>query len=255
MGVPKYSVKKFLDRKNDYALLIPVINEGERIRKQLSDLFDLDFNIDVVIADGGSSDGSLDHDFLSKVGVNSLITKLSPGYLSTQLRAGFHFCLSEGYKGVITIDGNNKDDLRDIPIFLEKLSQGYDYIQGSRFIVGGRAVNTPILRDLGIRLIHAPLTTLGANFRITDSTNGFRGHSRKMLTDKRVSIFRDVFSSYELLAYIPMRAGKLGFKIIEVPVGRHYPSNTPTPTKISGIVSYFKLLKILVYSLFQKYNP
>jgi dolichol-phosphate mannosyltransferase len=64
MGVPKYSVKKFLDRKNDYALLIPVINEGERIRKQLSDLFDLDFNIDVVIADGGSSDGSLDHDFL-----------------------------------------------------------------------------------------------------------------------------------------------------------------------------------------------
>lgn len=47
---------------------------------------------------------------------------------------GLHFALTFGYKGVLTIDGNNKDSIEDVPEFVAKLKEGYDLVQGSRFI-------------------------------------------------------------------------------------------------------------------------
>ena len=40
--------------------------------------------------------------------------------------------------------------LRDIPKFIEKLEQGYDFVQGSRFIKGGKAINTPFIRHISV---------------------------------------------------------------------------------------------------------
>ncbi len=254
-GVPAYYVLELKPRLFKYALLIPVINEGLRIRDQLEEISKLNIQVDVVITDGGSNDGSLSTDFLESIGVSAVITKNSPGFLSTQLRAGFHFCLSRGYSGVITVDGNNKDDVECISLFVDKLNSGFDFIQGSRFIEGGISENTPLSRSLGIQLIHAPLTSIGANFRFTDSTNGFRGHSRSFLKDARVGIFREVFQTYELLAYLPIRAGRLKLRIVEVPVARRYPGNAPTPTKIKGFRSYSHLLSILFKAVFQRFNP
>ena len=59
---------------------------------------------------------------------------------------GIYFALNRGYKGVLTIDGNNKDSIEDVHKFIEKLQAGYDFVQGSRFIRGGHAVNTPPVR-------------------------------------------------------------------------------------------------------------
>ena len=62
-----------------------------------------------------------------------------------------------GYNSVITIDGNNKDDPKTIPAIIQKLNEGNDFVQVSRFIKNGKGVNTPLKRMLAIRLIHAPL--------------------------------------------------------------------------------------------------
>jgi hypothetical protein len=215
----------------------------------------LNILIDIIITDGGSSDGSLDPSFLESVGVTALVRKTSPGFLSTQLRAGFHYCLSRNYQGVITVDGNNKDDVECLPIFIERLLEGYDYVQGSRFIAGGTAENTPKLRSFAIRFIHSPITSFAARFRITDSTNGFRGFSREIISSPKMSIFRNVFMGYELLAYFPIRAGQAGFDLIEVPVGRRYPSDAPIPTKIKGIKGYFALIGVLFKAALGSYNP
>src|SRR5450759_2420133 len=63
----------------------------------------------------------------------------------------------EGYQGIIAVDGNGKDGVEAIDAFVEKLQAGFDYVQGSRYIAGGRAINTPIDRKIGGRFIHAPL--------------------------------------------------------------------------------------------------
>jgi glycosyltransferase involved in cell wall biosynthesis len=255
---PDYRVTDLDIRHCKFALVIPVINEAGRLEPQLARIQELanrTHQVDVIVADGGSSDGSVDPALLASLGVTTLLTKLGPGRLSAQLRMAIHYALETGYEGVITIDGNGKDGVEAIPAFVDALDDGFDFVQGSRFIDGGSAKNTPLSRLWAIRLLHAPITSLGAHHRFTDTTNGFRGHSRKFLSDPGVQPLRDIFTSYELLAYLPIAAGRLGFAVKEVPVSRAYPANEPTPTKIHGLSSYVRLIAVLLDAVRGKFFP
>lgn len=256
-SVPEGTYRPLFDRRQRYCVVIPVINEGERIRDQLRRMRELGIPqvCDVIIVDGGSTDDSLADDVLEEAGVRALLIKTGPGKLSAQLRMAYAYALAEGYDGVITIDGNGKDSVESIPAFAEALDSGYDYVQGSRFVEGGRAVNTPRERYWAIRLMHAPVISLAAHKYLTDTTNGFRAYSRRYLLHPEVQPFRDVFSTYELLAYLSARASRLGLRVTEIPVTRSYPADGPTPTKISSTRGHLDLLGILGKLLIGHYNP
>ena len=161
-GVPDYRAAEFAPRQSAYCLLIPVINEGARILTELgrAQKAGVDKLCDIVLCDGGSTDGSMDPETLQLYGVNALLTKTGPGKQGAQLRMGLYFALERGYQGVLTIDGNNKDSIEDVPRFLEKLREGYDLVQGSRFVRGGHAINTPPVRYAAVRLIQGGGETL-----------------------------------------------------------------------------------------------
>ena len=256
-GVPAFSAFEFAPRGKDYAVLIPVINEGERIRHELQRAKEhgVADAADIVICDGGSTDGSLEENLLKSLDVNTLLVKEDEGKQGAQLRMGIFWAMERGYEGIITVDGNDKDSVEDVPAFIEKLREGYDLVQGSRFIPGGRAVNTPWIRNVSVRLIHAPLISLTARYHFTDTTNAFRGYSRRYLTDDRVQPLRDVFMTYELLAYLSVRATQIGMKACEIPVTRAYPEKGKTPTKISFFRGNSELMKILIRNMFGAYNP
>lgn len=256
-GVPRFEVSEFSEKKNKYCLCVPIINEGERIKLELqrAQNHDIDKIVDIIICDGGSTDGSTNNELLKSFGVNTLLTKRDSGKQGAQLRMGFWWTLQRGYEGIITIDGNNKDSIESIPNFIKKLDEGYDFIQGSRYIKGGRAINTPFTRHLAVKLIHAPFISKIAKFRFTDTTNAFRGYSKNYLTNDKVNPFRDIFVTYELLAYLSVRASQLGMCVCEVPVTRAYPKKGKTPTKISFFKGNVNLLKILYNLAKGKYEP
>lgn len=210
---------------------------------------------DILLLDGGSTDGSLEFDFLQEQGVRALLRKQGPGRLSAQLRMGYAFAMLQGYQGTVTIDGNNKDGPEAIREFSRALDDGVDLVQGSRFLPGGQAINTPLTRWLAIRLVHAPWISLVSGFRYTDTTNDFRAYSRRFLLDPRVQPFRDVFSTYELLAYMSIRGPKLGYRVKEIPVTRRYPAKGKTPTKIHPIVGNLSLLGILLKASLGHFDP
>ncbi|WP_282786525.1 glycosyltransferase family 2 protein [Flavobacterium croceum] len=256
-GVPLFISVEISEKKTKYCLCIPIINEAERIINQLqrAQIAGIDKLTDIIICDGDSTDGSTEIERLKDLGVNTILIKKDVGKQGAQLRMGFWFAIQRGYEGVITIDGNNKDSIESVPLFIKKLEQGFDFVQGSRYLPGGKAINTPFIRNLAVKLIHAPLISITAKHRFTDSTNAFRCHSKKYLTHKNVQPFRNIFSSYELLAYLSVRASQLGLKVGEVPVTRAYPKTGSTPTKISFFKGNFNLIKILVNNLLGKYNP
>ena len=256
-GVPDFRAAEYSDKSSEYCLLIPVINEGARILTELGRACKagIDRLCDIVVCDGGSTDGSMSNDILPTYGVNTLLVKTGPGKQGAQLRMGMYFALDRGYKGILTIDGNNKDSIEDVPAFIAKLQAGYDLVQGSRFVRGGHAINTPPVRYAAVRLIHAPLVSLGAHQWFTDTTNAYRAYSREYLTHPDVRPLRDVFGGYELLAYLSIRATQLGLKACEVPVTRAYPATGKTPTKISGFKGNSDLMKVLLNALAGKYNP
>jgi len=253
--IPSYETREFSGKSRQFALVIPVINEGGRIRAQLERIKEADLPVDVVIADGGSTDGSLDEKFLSAMGVRALLTKTGDGRLSAQLRMAYSWVLQQGYDGVVTIDGNGKDGVEAVSRFVQLLEEGKDYVQGSRYQVGGKAENTPLSRSFGNRMIHAPMLSLASGCRMTDTTNGFRGYSRRLLLDERVAPFRDIFMNYELLFYLTVRAGQLGFAVCETGVRRSYPRDEPVPTKISGFSGKVKLLAQTISAAVGRYNP
>ena len=168
---------------------------------------------------------------LRELGVNTLLVKTGPGKLGAQLRMGYAWALARDYQGIVTVDGNNKDSVESVPLFMQALDEGYDMIQGSRYIPGGQAINTPLLRHIAVKLMHIPLISLAAGYRYTDTTNGFRGYSRRYLLHPDVQPFRDIFQTYELLAYLSVRAPQLGLRVTELPVTRAYPAHEATPTR------------------------
>ena len=108
--VPSYSVERWQGRTLPWCVVIPVINEGERIRSLLSRMaaLEIDRIADIIIVDGGSTDGSLSPQVMDETNVRGLLVKTGPGRLSAQLRCGYAFAVDHGYEGVVTIDGNDK---------------------------------------------------------------------------------------------------------------------------------------------------
>ena len=256
-GVARFSCTEYAGKTNDYCVLIPIINEGDRIRNELRRAKEhhvSDF-ADIVICDGGSTDGCTDEKILRELNVNTLLVKQDVGKQGAQLRMGIWWALQRGYEGIITIDGNNKDSIEDVPRFIEKLREGYDLVQGSRFLKGGKAINTPLIRLVSVKLIHAPIISLTARHHFTDTTNAYRGYSARYLLDERVQPLRDIFMTYELLAYLSVRATQLGMKACEIPVTRAYPKTGKTPTKISFFKGNAELMNILLRNAKGAYHP
>ena len=254
--VPRYDVVRWPSRRSTACVVIPVLNEGERIKRLLARMADLGIpeQADIIIVDGGSKDGSLDVNELERARVTGLLVKRDVGKLSAQLRCAYDFVLGQGYCEIVTIDGNNKDDPDAIPAFIAALRSGADFVQASRFLPGGVEENTPWKRRLAVRFIHAPMLSAASGFHWTDTTQGFRGYSRRMLVDPRLAIFRDVFMDYELLAYMNYRAPRLGFKCMEMPTARRYPSGGKVPTKIN-LWEEVKLAKVLLATCVGRYDP
>ncbi len=75
------------------------------------------------------------------------------------------------------------------------------------------------------------------------------------IVDERVQPLREIFQTYELLAYLSVRATQIGDKVCEVLVFRVYPNGGKTPTKISLWKGNKELLRILFRNMMGMYNP
>ena len=254
-GVPAHECHIFGPKRHRYCVAVFVIDEGERVRRQLHDMAALADQIDIVVADGGSTDGSLAVESLAEFTLRALLVKRDVGKLSAQMRMAIAFALDQGYDGLVVIDGNGKDDVTAIPDFTKLLDAGFDHVQGSRYVPGGKGINTPLSRTLGVRLVHAPVISLAAGTRYTDTTNGFRAYSRRLLTDPRVQPLRDIFRGYELHYYLAIRAARLGFRVTETPVTRRYPPAGRTPTKISPVKGNLHILETLAAVALGRFDP
>lgn len=168
--------------------------------------------------------------------------------IGSAIRVGIERAFARGFEVAVIMAGNKKDDPREIPRLLEPIvNEGYDYVQGSRFLPGGTRTKIPFLRGAFSR-IYPFFWTLCTNVRCTDVTNGFRAYRVEILRDKRINIWQDWLDHYQLEYYIHYKVLSLGYKMKEVPVSKTYPyRHKGGYSRISPLKDWWKIVGPLIY--------
>jgi dolichol-phosphate mannosyltransferase len=218
-------------------------NEGEKIKRTLA-RHPADRGYDLLVVDDGSTDGALD---AVAPGVIVLRNAINQG-IGASMKQVFEYVLVRGYDVVVIQAGNDKDDPLEIPALLAPLADNTaDFVQGSRYLRGGGFGNMPRYRVLGTRVVHPIVFSMAARKRVTDSTNGFRAMRTSILRDPRVDWRQAWLDRYELEPYVMMKAIRLGYRHVEVPVTKIYPRHELGYTKMRPFVDWWSILRPVIY--------
>jgi dolichol-phosphate mannosyltransferase len=151
---------------------------------------------------------------------------------------GYKEAVKNGHEFIIEMDAGMSHDPKSLPVFLEKLHDGYECVFGSRFIKGGGLKDAPAKRKLlskGGTLLSNIL--LGSN--LYDMTSGYQGFTKRVVEE---------FLRYELKSKAHFYQTELRYllrknKQIEVPIQYKAPSprvsNNAIKNSLSTLVYYF----------------
>ena len=216
------------------AVILPVYNEGaaacdlaRRMPPEVARTF---------VVDDGSTDGGCDS------ADATVIRHSSNRGIGAAIRSGLDAARDAGCDVAIVMAGNGKDRPEEIPALLAKIDEGFDYVQGSRFLQGGSSVRLPFVRGL---LIHAFtfVFRLLVRFPGTDVTNGFRAYRLALLDDPRIRIHQTWLDRYELEYYLHWKFITLGYRVCEVPVSKIYPDRRGNYSKIRPVLDWWHMVR------------
>ncbi len=226
-------------------LVVFCFNEAVKIQRTL-DRFCGHGEWDVWVMDDGSTDGCTDGlDEAYRVRVIRHPTNRGAG---AAVRTVFTEFLASAYEIVVLVAGNDKDRPEDVMTVAGPVLAGEkDLVQGSRYLAGGYAGNTPAYRVLATRFVHPLLFSAIAGQRLTDTTNGFRAVHRRVLEDARLDLSSPRLDQYELEPYFLLRTIRLGYRVGESPVRKIYPEGNLSYTKMKPVTGWWSILKPLIW--------
>ena len=176
---------------------------------------------EVVVINDGSTDRT--PEIIAQANASCIRHETNRG-AGAAIKSLIRYALDHGYDVIVLMAGNGKDNPKEIPRLLAPiLDQGYDYVQGSRYLPGGSIAHQPLQRTVLIRLL-ALLYRLLTGFPSTDPSNGFRAYKLSLFDDPRLNIWQDWLDGYEFEHYLNYLVLKLGYRVTEVPVSKTYPA-------------------------------
>jgi dolichol-phosphate mannosyltransferase len=195
--------------------------------------------------DDGSTDGGVD--ILRRHGLDVLRQPHRTG-IGACIKRCVRYAQENDYDILVVMAGNNKDDPAEIPRLVTPIvHNGYDYVQGSRFLPGGTSHHLPRFRRVMIRLLSL-IFTLYTRRRCTDITNGFRAYRVSLFDDPSINIWQDWLDDYEYEYYVQWKVFTLRYRVLEVPVSKVYPGVKGTEyTKIRPIFGWWRMLRPFIF--------
>lgn len=168
--------------------VVPAFDEEAAIAAVVAGIREFDPEIDVVVVDDGSADGTAD----AAAAAGAIVVRLPFNLgIGAAVQTGFRYALEQDYDFAVRLDGDGQHDPTELPKLLEPLERGEaDVVTGSRFRSEG-SYRPPLGRRLGITWF-AKLVSLLSRQRVTDTTSGFQALNRAA-----ISLFaRDYPSDY-----------------------------------------------------------
>ena len=159
--------------------------------------------------------------------------KESRGVISCYLE-GYRQALLDGADRIIEMDGGLSHDPRQLPMFMEKLDEGYECVWGSRFMKGGGVSDLPFYRRV-LSSGGTLLSNLVLGTKLKDMTSGYEAFQRHVLENINLDQIMSTGHMYQT----EMRFYCRNLNWVEVPI--HYVGSS-TGLKASSVKEALSIL-------------
>lgn len=210
--------------RNKIALIMPAYNEEKTIGNVINKSKKYG---KVIVVNDASKDSTA---FVARRAGAIVITHKVNRGLGGALRTGFNHALKMHYDIIITIDADDQHKPEQIPLFINKINEGYDFVLGKRDLK-----NYPFIKKFGNFFLNK-LTNAIAGTNLKDTESGFRAftfHALKKL------VLRS--ERYEIAAEIIYEVGRNKLRATNVKI------SSPVYVKgvgvTDGIKNFIFLLK------------
>ena len=237
-------------------VIVPTYNEIENISKIVEAVMNLDPNIDLLVVDDNSPDGTgtkikeLQADHSDRLHLLEREGKLG---LGTAYIKGFKWAIEKGYLYICEMDADfshNPNDL--LRLFDACQNQSAHVAIGSRYVSGVNVVNWPMSRVL-ISYFASVYVRLITRMTIRDATAGFVCYRKEVL--EVIDLDKIRFKGYAFQIEMKFKAWKYRFNLEELPI--IFTDRREGTSKMSGkIVSeaVFGVIRLKIGSWFRSYQ-
>lgn len=201
-------------------VVIPTYNEAENIPRLLSALFALPLDLQVLVVDDNSPDGTaaLAEAFPAPPGALSVLHRKEKNGLRAAYMAGFQWAFENSHATAIAqMDADFSHDPAVLPRMVSRMqTENADLVIGSRYVAGGGVDKSwPFWRKA---LSHFGNTYARAilGHPLRDTTTGYRLWRREALAAFPLERVRS--NGYVFLVEMAYLAWKLGYHIAEEPI-------------------------------------
>ena len=229
-------------------VIIPALDEEESLPGVLAALRRQMPELDIVVIDDGSKDGTASVARDAGVAVVSLPYNLGVG---GAMRTGFRYALRLGYERAVQLDADGQHDPTDVVRLLAELDAGADLVVGSRFATNDGHYEVGRTRRAAMRLMRRAVKVVSGR-EFTDPSSGFRAFSRPML---------ELFAANYSVDYLAdtvealLTAVRSGMRVVEVPVTmRERAGGAPSTRNVKLVYHYLRLLVVVVTSVTRRHR-
>lgn len=228
----------------ELTIVMPCLNEADTLevclRKAGRAMREHDIRGEIVVADNGSTDGSIE--IAQRNGARVVHVK-EKGYGSA-LMGGIEAARG---KFVIMGDADDSYDFLEIPKFVEKLREDYDLVQGCRLPNGGGRVlpgAMPFLHRWWGNPMFSRMVRLWFNAPIHDTYCGLRG-----FTKEHYKSLNQRCTGMEFATEMIIKSSLFGARIAEVPITLHPDGRKSHPPHLKTFRDGWRTLRFfLMYS-------
>lgn len=227
-------------------VIIPAWNEACVIGTVLQEVCDVLPDADVLVVSDGSDDGTAQVARDYGVSVAELPINLGVG---AAMRTGYLYASRNGYRWAVQLDADGQHDPADIPELLATAKrEDADIVIGARFAgKGDYQVKGP--RKWAMKVLSVILSR-AAETRLTDTTSGFKLHSRRAIelfsVDYPAEYLGDTIGALTI-------ATRLGLRVRQCPVTmRPRAGGEPSHGTLKSMRFLFRAWFALAISLTQR---
>ncbi len=190
-------------------------NEIDNITNLIKDINKNCNTANILIIDDNSPDGTgrILKDLEKKKDYLNIIIREKKDGLDTAHKMAYDYAIKNSYDYLITMDADFSHDPKEIPNFLNNISDN-DLVLGSRYIKGGKnelEIHRYLLSYFGNKFIKRIL-----NLKCNEFTTSFRAFNLKNLNNFHLNLINS--KGYSFFMETIYQIEKRNFKILEIPI-------------------------------------